>query len=375
MSGPAAAGGADTDDPTDDTLGALAAQLAAANRTRRDAYVQQMNRAARNTAAVPASQRRRQVRAQPPVGHGAAGAAAAPAAPPLPAALQPPADPEAGSEDELMDDDMDVEELEDGDALLYGELSEDEEAYEMAAADEARLQREESPFDLDDPEDACAAEDHDPHACYACRHSGERRPGQNMAALERLITNAQEGLMTSDWNEHFRAVSREYERNIREPANKRRKKGELPLPMWGPSQVRRHLLHDSFDPVVRQMRTIRELDQLGTVLIQEDLVRRRRNARRPDGQMRRTLDDKAVDKLCKLKRLQLEWERYDARKSAFYNPDRHFSTRNLPNPVVDTTHKNLYTDEYHGQNIEKYFKKRKEVMNAAASAAASNARR
>lgn len=353
-------GGGDSRSSDDDadTLGGLAASLAAVQQERRAAYERRLGQAPPPPARRTRDRRRR---AAPPP-------AAAPPPPALPSINDSDHDEELEEEEEADDGDGGGG-GDDDETLMYGELSEEEEAYAMAAEDEERLREEADPFDHADPADAAAAALHDPRTCYGCRYCGERRPGQSMGAIEKLITNAQEGLMTSDWNAHFRAVSREYEETIRKPANERRKAGQLPLPVWGPSQVRRHVLQDSKDPMVRQLKSIVEIDRLATITVQEDLVRRRRNARRADGRMRRTMDDKALDKYCKLKRLQLEYERWDARKSPFYNPNKHLSTRNLPNPMVDTTHKTLYMDEYRGRTLDSYWKKRDEATNAAAAAA------
>lgn len=258
----------------------------------------------------------------------------------------------------------------DGDVLDYGELDDDAEAFAQADADAAQRAAEPLPFDLADPDDAAAAAAHDPRACYGCRYCGERRPAQNLGELERLVGDAQAGLLTSNWNAHFRSLADRYEERIRKPANALRKTGEQPLPAWPASAIREHMLYDSYDPATRAVRTVRELDQLARIIKEEDLVRRRRNARRPDGQSRRTMDKNALDQYLKVRRLQLEWERYDPRKSAFYNPDRDLSTRNMPNPVVDASHKRLYTGEHQGPLIDAYFKKRDESANARAAAAA-----
>lgn len=351
------------DEEEEDGFASAADALAAAQRAQRAAYERRLRGDGGGGGAAAAYAPARPARRTP-------------ARPPVPADLavtDPDDDDEADDETDAREHGSTAEEDGEGDGdeqsvLDYGEMDDDAEAFAQADADAAQLAAEPAPFDLADPADATAAATHDPRACYGCRHCGERRPAQNLGELERLVSDAQTGLLTSNWNAHFRNLADRYEERIRKPANALRKTGEQPLPAWPASAIREHMLYDSYDPATRAVRTVRELDQLARIIKEEDLVRRRRNARRPNGQARRTMDKKALDQYLKVRRLQLEWERYDPRKSAFYNPDRDLSTRNMPNPVVDASHKRLYAGDHQGPLLDAYFKKRDESANARAAA-------
>lgn len=107
------------------------------------------------------------------------------------------------------------------------------------------------------------------HECFACMHMNPAKGIQKgMVPLERtrldqLNLNLNAVVGHPNINQACIDVAREFEENIRQPANRHLKPGQSPLPPWNPATVKVHLFEHTNNPVYKR---IRRLEQVNNVL-------------------------------------------------------------------------------------------------------------
>jgi hypothetical protein len=172
--------------------------------------------------------------------------------------------------------------------------------------------------------------------CFGCVYFGERDTTIPSDDVLHLIEMARQSLGRIDMISLAEGMADFYETTIRRKVNGSLQPGERPLPRWSAAQVLEHLRHHNQDPLVQQVVLLAETQELRTNILDHCFEVSNRTGRvRPN--------DRAMQRYEKMVRLQMDIQKMDASKQAFYAAGARVNPEVLSQGPLSHTGKRLHS--------------------------------